>query len=51
MNINLSLIKFSLIATGGPSNIKPILNILPHVVENFLMNVCTGLSDPCLELM
>jgi hypothetical protein len=37
-------------ATSGSSNIKPIFNLLPHVVENFLIKkVCTGLSDQCLE--
>jgi hypothetical protein len=33
------------------SNIKPIFNLLPHAVENFLISGCTGLSDPCLELV
>jgi hypothetical protein len=27
------------------SNIKPIFNLLPHAVENFLTSVCTGHSD------
>jgi hypothetical protein len=47
---NLSLIKFNVRATNVSSNIKPIFNLLPHVVENFLTIVCTGLSDPCLKL-
>jgi hypothetical protein len=45
------LIKFSVGATSGSSNVKPILNLLPHVVENFLIRVCTRLCDPCLELV
>jgi hypothetical protein len=35
MNSNLSLIKFSVSATRGSSDIKPIFNLLPHVAENF----------------
>jgi hypothetical protein len=37
MNSNLSLIKFNVSATSGSSNIKPIFNLLPHAVENFLI--------------
>jgi hypothetical protein len=51
MKSNLSLTKFNVSATSGSSNIKPIFNFLPHVVENFLVSVCTDLSDPCLELV
>jgi hypothetical protein len=51
MDSNFSLIKFNVSATSGSSNIKPIFNPLPHVVENFLISVCTNLSDPCLELV
>jgi hypothetical protein len=43
--------EFSVRVMSGSSNIKPIFNLLPHVVENFLINVCTGLFDPCLELV
>jgi hypothetical protein len=39
--------KFNGSATSGSSNIKPITNFLPHVAENFLIGICTGLSDPC----
>jgi hypothetical protein len=35
MNSNLSIIKFSVSATRGSSDIKPIFNLLPHVAENF----------------
>jgi hypothetical protein len=48
---NLSLMKFNAIATSSSNNIKPIFNLLPHVEENFLINVCTGPSDACLKLM
>jgi hypothetical protein len=51
MNSNLSLIKFSLSTTSGSSKIIPIFNLLTHAVENFLISVCTSLSDPCLELV
>jgi hypothetical protein len=50
MNSNFSLIHFNVSATSGSSNTKPIFNLLPHDVENFLINVCTDLSDPCPEL-
>jgi hypothetical protein len=50
MNSNLPLIKFNVSATRGSSNKNPIFNLPPHV-ENFLINVCIGLSDPCLELV
>jgi hypothetical protein len=50
MNSNLSLIKFNVSATCG-SNIKVILKVLPQAAENFLIHVCTCLSDPCLELV
>jgi len=49
MKSNLSLMKFSVSATSGSSDVKPIFSLLPHVVENFLISVCTGLSDPCLD--
>jgi hypothetical protein len=37
--------------TSGWSNIKPIFNLLPHLVENFVIKVRTGLFDPRLELV
>jgi hypothetical protein len=43
MNSNLLLMKFNVSATSVSSNIKPMFNLLPHVVENFLISVCTGL--------
>jgi hypothetical protein len=43
--------QFSVSAMSGLSNIKPMFNLLPHVVENFLISVYTGLSDLCLELV
>jgi hypothetical protein len=49
--MNLSVIQFNARARSGSSNIKPIFNLLPHIVENFLISVCTVLSDPCLELV
>jgi hypothetical protein len=51
MNSNLSLIKFNVSAKSVSSNIKPIFSLLPHVLENLLISVCTGLSDPSLELV
>jgi hypothetical protein len=51
MNSNLSLIKFNVSTTSGSNKIKLIFNLLPHAVTNVLINVCTGLSDPYLELM
>jgi hypothetical protein len=47
--MNLSVIKFNARARSGSSNIRQIFNLLPHIVENFLISVCTVLSDPCLE--
>jgi hypothetical protein len=51
MNSNLSLIKFNVNAMSGSSNIRPIFSLLQSVVENFLIIVCIGLSDPYLELV
>jgi hypothetical protein len=39
VNSNLSLIKFNVSAASGSSNIKPIFDLLPHAVENFLISV------------
>jgi hypothetical protein len=51
MNSYLSLIKFNISATRGSSDIKPTFNLLPHVVENFLIKIFIGLADPCLALV